>query len=152
GLAAQDTLANLFGAIAIFADKPFRVGDQIKMDAAEGIVESVGLRSTRVRNADGHLVAVPNKTMGNAAIPNITRRSTIKTTLNLALPPDTPQAKVKRALELLNRIYAEHPITKEVLVSFNQFLGKNLNLQILHWSKITDYPKYVAGMQEINLA
>src|SRR6185369_2735093 len=48
GLAAQDTLANLFGAIAVFADKPFRVGDQIKMDVVEGTVEAVGLRSTRV--------------------------------------------------------------------------------------------------------
>src|SRR5262245_14915337 len=55
GLAAQDTLANLFGALAVFVDKPFRVGDQIKLDVAEGRVEAVGLRSTRVRNADGYL-------------------------------------------------------------------------------------------------
>jgi len=67
-LAAQDTLANLFGAVAVLTDKPFLIGDRIKLDAVEGTVESVGLRSTRVRTADGNLVSIPNKTVGNATI------------------------------------------------------------------------------------
>src|ERR1051325_12133922 len=62
GLAAQDTLANLFGAVAVFVDKPFRIGDTIKLSDVEGTVESIGMRSTRVRNPDGFLVTVPNKT------------------------------------------------------------------------------------------
>jgi MscS family membrane protein len=152
GLAAQDTLANLFGAISVFADKPFRVGDQIKMDVVEGTVEAVGLRSTRVRNADGYLVAIPNKTMGNAAIANITRRAGIKTTVNLVLPADLPEDKVKRALALLDQIYRKHPLTQDLCISFNQFAGRNLNILILHWSKGNDYQKYLAGLQEINLA
>src|SRR5207249_3309066 len=104
GLAAQDTLANLFGAIAVFADKPFRVGDQIKVDGAEGRVESVGMRSTRVRNPEGNLVSVPNKTMGNAIITNLTSRPSIKTVMNLTLSRDLPADKVKRALALLEEI------------------------------------------------
>jgi len=67
-LAAQDTLANLFGAIAILADKPFLIGDRIKLDQVEGVVESVGLRSTRVRTVAGDVVSIPNKTMGNAIV------------------------------------------------------------------------------------
>ena len=152
GLAAQDTLANLFGAVAVFADKPFRIGDQIKMDAAEGIVEDVGLRSTRVRNPEGNLVAVPNKTVGNAAITNLTRRASIKTTMNLVLPHALPAAKIKRALAVLEEIYRGHPMTQQVWISFNQFAGANLNVQIVHWWKGTDYEKYLAGMQEMNLA
>src|SRR5207245_2629583 len=101
GLAAQDTLANLFGAVAVYVDKPFRVGDQIKLDSTEGTVEWVGLRSTRVRNPDGHLVAIPNKTVGNSIITNITQRSNIKTVMNLALARTLPGDKVKRALALL---------------------------------------------------
>src|SRR3954465_129395 len=80
GLAAQDTLANLFGAIAVFADKPFRIGDQIKVPDAEGVVEEVGMRSTKVRSPEGHLIAVPNKAMANATIANFTKRTSIKTT------------------------------------------------------------------------
>src|SRR5258708_33076902 len=101
GWAAQASLANLVGAVAVFGDKPFRVGDQIKLDAIEGTVEAVGLRSTRVRNLNGELVAIPNKTVGNSAIVNISRRPFIKTTLNISLDSSLPAAKVKRALAVI---------------------------------------------------
>jgi MscS family membrane protein len=81
-LAAQDTLSNLFGAVAVLTDKPFLIGDKIKLDQVEGIVESVGLRSTRVRTTEGHLVSVPNKTMGNAVITRFANQ-----------PPLPPQGK-----------------------------------------------------------
>jgi MscS family membrane protein len=151
GLAAQDTLANLFGAVAVFVDKPFRVGDHIKLDGAEGTVESVGLRSTRVRNPDGQLVAVPNKTMGNAIITNLSRRPSIKTTLTFSLPQDLPSAKVKRALALLEEIYRSYPMTADVWVSFNQFADGKLRIMVIHWWKGTDQQKYLAGLQELNL-
>jgi small-conductance mechanosensitive channel len=67
-LAAQDTLANFFGAIVILVDKPFRIGDVIKLDAHEGTVETIGFRSTRVRTAEGHLITIPNKTVGNSVV------------------------------------------------------------------------------------
>jgi len=152
GLAAQDTLANLFGAVAVFADKPFRIGDQIKLDSIEGVVEDVGLRSTRVRNAEGHVVAIPNKTVGNAAITNLTRRTNIKTVMNLVLPHALPTEKIKRALALLGEIYRGHAMTQQAWISFNQFSGANLNVMIVHWWKGNDYEKYLAGMQEMNLA
>jgi MscS family membrane protein len=152
GLAAQDTLANLFGAVAVFADKPFGIGDHIKLDAIEGVVEDVGLRSTRVRNTDGQLVAIPNKMVGNAAITNLTRRANIRTVLNLLLPRTLPSEKIKRALVLLEEIYRKHPMTQQATVSFNQFSGANLNVMIVHWWKGTDHEKYLAGLQEMNLA
>jgi MscS family membrane protein len=151
GLAAQDTLANLFGAVAVFVDKPFRVGDQIKLEGAEGVVETVGLRSTRVRNPEGHLLAVPNKTMGNVIITNITQRPNIKTVLNFALVRTLPAEKLKRALDILEEIYRRNPMTEDAWISFNQFTGGNLNIQVVHWWKGTDYQKYLAGMQEMNL-
>jgi MscS family membrane protein len=151
GLAAQDTLANLFGAVAVFADKPFRVGDHIKLDVAEGTVESVGLRSTRLRNPDGHVVAIPNKTMGNLPITNISRRPNIKTVMNLALARNLPTEKVQRALAILDEIYRKHPITQDVWISFNQFTGANINIMVVHWSKGTDHQKYLAAIQEMNL-
>jgi len=152
GLAAQDTLANLFGAVAVFADKPFRIGDHIKLDNAEGVVESVGLRTTRLRNPDGQWVAIPNKTIGNASITNITERPSIKTVMNLGLARTLPAAKVRQALALLTEVYRSHPMTQDVWVSFNQFAAGNINLLIVHWWKGTDYQKYLAGMQEMNLS
>src|SRR5437773_4477796 len=151
GLAAQDTLANLFGAVAVFVDKPFRVGDRIKLDAVDGVVESIGLRSTRVRNLDGHLITVPNKTVGNATITNITRRPNIKTEMNLGITYDTPTDKVKLALKILEESYRQHPMTADLLVSFNKFADSSLNILVVHWWNSTDFKAYLAGMQELNL-
>jgi MscS family membrane protein len=152
GLAAQDTLANLFGAIAVFADKPFRVGDNIKLPDVEGTVEAVGLRSTRVRNLDGQLAVIPNKTVANAAVINISQRPSIKTAMNITLAPDLPSAKVKRALALLDEIYRSNPATQDAWISFNQFTGKNLNVLVVLWTKGADYQKHLASLQEMNLA
>lgn len=152
GLAAQDTLANLFGAVAVFVDKPFRIGDYIKLNDAEGVVESIGLRSTRVRNADGHLITVPNKTMGNATITNIARRQSIRTVMNFGLTYDTPAAKMKEAVDILNEIFNKHPMTKEALVSFNRFADSALNIQLIHQWNGTEFKSYLAGMQELNMA
>jgi len=152
GLAAQDTLANLFGAVAIFADKPFRVGDRIRLDnTVDGTVEGIGLRSTRVRNLDGHLVTIPNKTMGNAAITNVTARPSIKTEMNLGLTYDTPPEKLKRASALLEEIYRANPMTADVWIGFNRFDASALNIYVVHWWGGTEFKAYLAGMQELNL-
>jgi MscS family membrane protein len=73
-LAAQDTLANLFGCIVLFADRPFQIGDKIKVETVEGHVERIGLRSTRLRSAEGVLITIPNRTLANATIHNLSRQ------------------------------------------------------------------------------
>ena len=151
GLAAQDTVGNLFGAAAVFVDKPFKIGDLIQTEGVNGNVEEIGLRSTRVRNADGHLITVPNKTMGNATITNVTRRPNIKTTLNIGISYNTPAGKVGKAVEILKEIYGGHTMTHDLVVGFNQFGDSALNIQVIHWWKGLDHKEYVAGMQELNL-
>jgi len=74
-LAAQSTLENLFGGVSLFADHPFRVGDEILFEGQEGTVESVGIRSTRIRGADGMLTSVPNSELARTRISNKTRRA-----------------------------------------------------------------------------
>jgi MscS family membrane protein len=151
GLAAQDTLANLFGAVAVFVDKPFRVGDVVKIDATEGVVEVIGMRSTRVRTADGHLVAIPNKTVGNATIVNIAKRAGIRTVMNIGLTYDTTADRVKRAVEILEGIYKAHEMTKDVIITFNKFADSALNIEVVHVWNSTDYKAYLKGLQELNL-
>ena len=151
GLAAQDTVANLFGAVAIFLDKPFHIGDQIRVEGVEGTVETIGLRSTSVRNLDGHHVTIPNKLMGNAIITNITRRPTIKTEMNLGLTYDTPAEKVKRATILLEEIFRANPRTGDLAISFNKFADSALNLQVVHVWNGTDAKQHSAELQAMNL-
>jgi MscS family membrane protein len=151
GLAAQDTVANLFGAVAIFLDKPFHIGDRIRVDVVDGTVEAIGLRSTTVRSLDGHQVTIPNKLMGNAIITNVTRRPTIKTEMNLGLTYDTPADKVKRATQLLEEIFRASPNTADLIISFNKFADSALNIFIVHVWKGTDAKRHFAEMQELNL-
>ena len=151
GLAAQDTVANLFGAVAIFLDKPFHIGDRIKVEGVDGFVETIGLRSTNVRSLDGHHVTIPNKLMGNAIITNITRRPTIKTEMNLGLTYDTPAEKVKRATTLLEEIFRANPRTTDLLISFNKFADSALNIFVVHVWNGTDPKQHFAEMQELNL-
>ena len=151
GLAAQDTLANLFGAVAIFLDRPFRMGDRIKVESVEGMVESIGLRSTRVRNLDGHHVTIPNKLMGNAIITNVTRRPNIKTEMNLGLTYDTTVEKVKRATVILEEIFRSNPKTSDLIITFNKFGDSALNILVVHIWDGTDAKTHFAEMQELNL-
>lgn len=151
GLAAQDTLGNLFGAVAIFADKPFKVGDRIQIDAIDGNVEAIGLRSTRVRNLDGFLVSIPNKTVANANIINVSKRSRIKTVMNIGVTYDTPADKIDRAAQIIRDVYGPHPKTSELLVTFNKFDASALNIMVVHWWGDTDFGAYFKGMQQMNI-
>lgn len=151
GLAAQDTVGNLFGAVSVFVDKPFKIGDRIQLSGVDGVVEEIGLRSTRIRNLDGHLITIPNKTMGNSIITNIARRPNIKTVLNIGLTYDTPVEKVSQAMKILEEVYKAHPMTHDLIIGFNQFADSSLNLNIVHWWKELDHKQYVAGMGQMNL-
>lgn len=151
GLAAQDTVGNLFGAAAVFMDKPFRIGDRVQLDGIDGTVEEIGLRSTRVRNLDGFLVTVPNKTMGNAIITNVTRRPHLKTVLNIGVTYDTPAQKVAEAVQIIKDIYGKHPMTGDLTVGFNNFADSSLNIMVVHLWKELDFKVHLAGMQEMHL-
>jgi MscS family membrane protein len=151
GLAAQDTLSNVFGAVAIFADKPFRVGDRIQLDSIDGTVEVIGLRSTRVRNLDGFLVTIPNKNMANANIINVSKRPNIKTVMNIGVTYDTPSAQIERAMQIIQDIFRPNPKTADLLVSFNKFESSSLNILVVHWWNSTDYKDYLIGFQKLNL-
>ncbi len=151
GLAAQDTLANFFGAIVILVDKPFRIGDQIRIDPVEGTVESIGFRSTRVRTADGHLVTIPNKTVGGAIVANVTTRPQIRTVLNVGIAADTPPDKVRHAVEVLEEVFRRNPRTRDVRVTFNKFADAALNMQVVHLWQGSDGKQHLRDLHELNL-
>ncbi|HTI68914.1 MAG TPA: mechanosensitive ion channel family protein [Candidatus Limnocylindria bacterium] len=151
GLAAQDTVSNLFGAIAVFVDKPFKVGDVIKVGDIQGNVEEMGLRAARVRTVDGFLVTVPNKTIGANTVINISRRGSIRLNTTIGLTYDTSVERVKKAIELVKTAFSAHALTSDISVTFNQFADSSLNLDIVWLCKTTDFNVYKQALQEINL-
>jgi len=123
----------------------------VKIDTVDGTVEAIGLRSTRIRNLDGYLVAIPNKTVGTAIITNISLRPSIKTEINLSLTYDTPPDRIMRATELLREIYGSDPRTDDLVVGFNKFGDSALNIVVFHFWKGQDYKAYLADLTRLNI-
>jgi MscS family membrane protein len=152
GLAAQDSVANLFGAVAVFVDKPFKVGDRIKVGSdVDGVVEAMGLRATQVRNADGFLITLPNKSVGNNTVINVSARPSIRTVLNYGLTYDTPAHRIDFAASLLRSIFTAHSLTGECQVTFNRFDASALNIEVNHQCLTRDLPTYQTALHELNL-
>ena len=150
-LAAQNTLANIFGSITILADRPFRVGEDVRIGEIEGKVESIGLRSTRMRTADGHYVTIPNKTVADSAIINISMRPTIRRLITVSLTYDTPAHRVQEAVEMLREIFNVHPMTQDASVYWRDYAASSLDIFIVYWCKSTRQEVFLAALQEINL-
>lgn len=103
-LAAQDTVANLFGSMNIFLDRPFQIGDWIKVDDVEGVVEEVGFRSTRVRTFHNSLVTIPNSQITNANVDNLGARPRRRVKMTVGLTYDTPPARITEYVQGLRGI------------------------------------------------
>ena len=103
-LAAQDTVKNIFGAFTILTDKPFSIGDTIRVDSFEGTVVDVGVRSTKIMNYDKRIITFPNYKITDASIINISSEPMRRVVLNLGLTYDTTPEKMKEALKLLKAI------------------------------------------------
>ena len=103
-LAGQDTVKNVFGAFTILTDKPFSIGDTIRVDSYEGTVVDVGVRSTKIMNYDKRIITFPNYKITDTSIVNISSEPMRRVVLNLGLTYDTTSEKMKEALELLKSI------------------------------------------------
>jgi MscS family membrane protein len=103
-IAARPTLENIIGSFMIFADKPFKVGQRIKVTNYDGTVEEIGLRSTKIRLLNGNLTSIPNEKMVTLEIENIARRPYIRRTFNICITYGTPPDKIIRAVKLLGEI------------------------------------------------
>ena len=139
--AAKDTIANFFGSVMIIVDKPFSVGDRIKFETVDGVVECVGFRSTRIRSLDGHLLTIPNSKVADAAIENISKRPYIKCAYSLGLTYDTPPEKIDRAVKILHEILDSHESFSKDMppdICFDAFKDWSLNVSVIVWYMTTD--------------
>lgn len=102
--AAQNTIANLFGAFSILGSKLFVVGDWIKVDDAEGIVEQIGFRSVRIRAFEGRLIDVPNRLIADSRLENYSNRSCSREHFCYGLVYQTDMEQLRTALRILDDI------------------------------------------------
>ncbi|RME22265.1 MAG: mechanosensitive ion channel family protein [Deltaproteobacteria bacterium] len=138
-MASKDTLSNLFGSFTILVNGPFHVGDAVRYQGQEGTVEEIGLRNTRIRTWDGHLVTVPNSLAPTSVIVNISKRPSFRVLFQLPFPLDLPIARLDRAVELVRKAIAEQQgVGDKVLVHFTEFAEHELKLQVIYYITDTD--------------
>ncbi len=150
-LAAQETLANLFGSMAIFLDKPFLLGERIQIDKFDGTVEKIGLRSTLLRQLNGTLASIPNRTISQTPINNISRAPRLQNCPTISLVRQTSAEKIEEALKILREIYKSHPDLTDPDVTWKDFAQYSLDISICYWSKDSDYGKFSAAIEKTNL-
>lgn len=154
GLAAQDTIKNIFGSVMIFSDRPFELGDEISVDGNTGVVEMVGFRSTRFRTGTGHVITIPNGDLANKAIVNVSRRRNLSRTMTLPLPPDLPPQRMEQAIDIVKDILSDHEGMLPSMppkVVFADITPTALNLQVQYWFHPPDGNRFTALNQRVNL-
>ncbi len=161
-LAAQDSLKNLFGSLTIILDQPFAVGERIVYAGYDGVIEEVGFRSVKMRTLTGHQVTIPNSTIVNSPVENISRRPSIRRILDIGLTYDTPPEKIQQVVQRLREIL-EEPEFREPLhfkvgqdefaprVYFTDFNADNLNVRVIYWYHPPSYWDYLEHGQRLNL-
>jgi len=139
--AAKDSVANFFGSITVLCDRPFEVGDWIVTEGAEGTVEMVGFRSTRIRTFYNSLITLPNSHLTTGAVDNMGRRRyrRIKTTLSVQY--DTTPDQLEAFCEGIRELIRRHPNTRKDYfhVYFNDFGPSALNIMLYCFVQCPDW-------------
>jgi MscS family membrane protein len=150
-LAAKETLENLFGSFTIFLDKPFIVGDMVRVGDIQGHVETIGLRSTRIRTVDKSLVTVPNKKMVDAELDNITQRSMWRCRQVVSLIYKTTAADLKIIISQVLQFLDNHPnIRNGSTVNFDNLGPSSIDILIVYFVLTSEADVFQAIKEEVN--
>ena len=153
-LAAQDTIANLFGSVVVAIDQPFKVGETVRIGANTGLVEDIGLRSTKIRLIDKSLVILPNKLVSSEAIVNLSRFTQRRVEQVIGLTYDTRPDQMEAIVEEVRQIILAEPTVDvtSVMVFFRDFSASSLDLWIVYLTTGDDFQEGLALRQRVNLA
>lgn len=155
GFAAKDLLANFFGGLTIYMDRPFVVGDWVRSPDKniEGTVEHIGWRLTRIRTFDKRPLYVPNATFSTISLENPSRMThrRISETLGVRY---SDIAQVRSIVESVRQMLIEHPEiddTQTLIVNLNQFSESSVDLMVYTFTKTTVWVKFHEVKQDVLL-
>jgi len=152
-LASKDTVENFFGAAAILADRPFQVGDWIRMGDIEGTVEEVGFRSTRVRTFYNSKITFPNALLIRSAVDNLGEREYRRVREVIGVTYDTPPDKLAAFVEGIRELIRIHPYTRKDYyhVYFHAFGASALEILIYCFLRCPDWGTELRERQRLML-
>jgi len=151
-LAAKDTIATLFGSMMIMLDRPFIVGDWIMTSQAEGTVEEIGFRSTKIRTFAQAVVTIPNSLLCNEPVINWSRMEKRRLSFRLGVSCHTTPKQLKDCIEGLRDMLRNHNGVHQerILVYFERFSQNSLEILVYVFTMTTNWESYLEIQEDIN--
>lgn len=151
--ASKDTVANFFGSIVIFVDRPFQIGDWVEVGAVEGTVETVGIRVTRIRTFANALITIPNATFTTSPINNWSRMKKRRIKMTIGLTYDTTPDKMRQAVEAIREIIRNDDRLHQdfFLVNFYDFGASSLDIFCYLFTRTTNWAEHMQIREEFML-
>lgn len=152
GFAAQQTIADFFGTLAIIADKMYKIGDYIKIGEIEGTVEDINLLSTKIRTLDDFLVSIPNNNISGTVITNISKAHKRRINEVFGVTYDTSDEKLQRAKEIINEVCKDNKNIYENPVIFVETLASSsIDIKLLAYVKTKNYNDFARIRSDVIL-
>lgn len=153
-LAAKDTVANFFGSIVVFTDQPFHVGDWVEFGEVEGVVEEVGMRTTRIRRFDKSLASVPNQTFTQKTLINHSVRPIRRLKVTVGLSYETTPSEMRAFLARVRGLLAERETFEQEswVVHFTGFNDSSLDVLVQAYTVTTVWTEFLEAQEELLLA
>jgi MscS family membrane protein len=150
-LALRESLENLIASFVIFFDKPFTIGDFVKVQTVSGNVEKIGLRSTRIRTADKSYVTVPNKQMVDSILDNVSLRTQLRGSLELGIHVQTPTNKTEQLLQDVRQFLKEQKEIQAFTVALSDIRPNTIVATVEYFTSAIENTRFVGLKQDVNL-
>ncbi|MFA5624506.1 MAG: mechanosensitive ion channel family protein [Bradymonadales bacterium] len=149
-LAAKDTIANVFGSLVVFLDKPFELGDWIDVNGVEGSVEEIRLRTTVIRTFDNTVVTMPNSLLTNTNVNNFARRVKRRMDCSFGVQYYTKADQLEAIIRDVKKYLTENSETyaEPHWVAFDGFGDYSLDVSVTAYSHTIDKAEHMAVKQE----
>lgn len=151
-LAAQTILGDLFNYFVIFFDRPFEEGDFIIFDDYMGVIENIGIKSTRIRALDGEQIVISNSNLTAAKIRNFKRMEKRRAQFKIGVTYETPNDKLQKIPAIVRAAIEAQPKTRFDHANFKEFAESSLNYEVVYYILNADYNFYAETQEKINLA
>jgi small-conductance mechanosensitive channel len=152
GLALQNILGDLFASLSIVLDKPFVVGDFIIVDDFMGTVDSIGVKTTRVRSLGGELLVFANGDLTRSRLRNYKRMAERRVLFGFGVRYETTPEQIEAIPGIIREIIQAQPNTRFERAHFKGFGASSLDFEVVYWVLTPDYNPYMDIQQAINLA
>ncbi|MBL4623758.1 MAG: mechanosensitive ion channel, partial [Flavobacteriales bacterium] len=148
-LAAKESLENLLSSFTIFFDKPFVLGDTVKVGGVVGTVEKVGFRSTRLRTPEKSYVTIPNRKMIDAELDNLSLRTFRRVKQTVGLTYGTPVSSIQLIVQDIQQLIDGHQHTnQDGKAKFTDFGASSLDVMVNYYVDTMDWRVYLDVKQD----